>query len=120
MRAKEFVNEETTEWPSDGKAALPNGLKWPALDNSSPYPAYRFGVALAGAPNYDMNKKGPVGQNMMTIGYTDADNEILQAAGKMMGVSGEPLTTEDSTEEDHTNTKSPVPQNSGKPRKKRA
>lgn len=113
MRISELI-ESNTKWPEDSKMALPNAQRWPGLDNSSPYPAYRFGVALAGAPQYDMAKKGPVGQNLMTIGYTDADREILAKAGQMMGQSGEDITTDGSAETSDTNIKSPVPQNSGK------
>lgn len=111
--------EADTKWREDSKHALPDAHRWPDLDNSSPYPAYRFGVALAGAPHYAMNKKGPVGQNMMTIGYTDADREILRQAGEMMGVSSEHITSKESTELPDTQTISPVPQNSGAKRNKR-
>ena len=120
MKVRDLLSEDTTEWPSDSQAALPNAQKWPDLDNSNPYKAYRFGVALAGAPDKNTPQSGPVGQNIMTIGYTDAERDILQAAGKIMGVSGVDVTTDGSKESDGTNNVSPVPQNSGKPRSKRA
>ena len=120
MRAKEIISEETTEWPNDSQAALPNAQKWPELDNSNPYRAYRFGVALAGAPDKNTPQSGPVGQNIMTIGYTEAEREILKAAGEIMGVSGVDVTTDGSKESDGTNNVSPVPHNSGKARKKRS
>lgn len=114
MRIWDLLTESDTAWREDSKAALPNAQRWPGLDNSSPYPAYRFGVALAGAPNYKTNKKGPVGQNLMTLGYTDADREILRIAGEMMGEKGEDIGGDESKEMPDVNSASPVPQNSGK------
>jgi hypothetical protein len=115
MRAKEFVVESSKEDMSDSAiAAIPNARIWPELDNSSPYMAYRFGVALAGAPNKEMPQVGPVKQNMVTIGYTDADDEITQAAGRMMGTSSKSLSSKGS-KENNVNKSSPV----AKPKKNR-
>jgi hypothetical protein len=97
MRAREFITE-ADDLTAQSVSTLPGAKVWPALDNSSPYHSYRYGVALAAAPHSDMDKEGPVKQNMMTVSYTDADEKIIQAAGKTMGVSGKNLSTKDSRE----------------------
>jgi len=111
MRAREFIKEakkgrETLS--KDAMDAVPGALRWDGLDNSSPYHAYRFGVALAGMPDYNMPLEGPIGQKMVTIGYTKADDAILQAAGKNLGFSGVVITPRGSNELNDTNTHSPV------------
>jgi hypothetical protein len=120
MRIRDIFEDSKTQWPSDSQAALPNAQVWPKLDNSSPYNSYRFGVAMAGSPNFDMEKSGPTAQSMVTIGYTDADLEITRNAGKIIGVSSKNLTTSGSSEIEDVQTVSPVPQNSGAKRKKRS
>lgn len=92
------------------RKALPNLEVWPDLDNNNnPYLAYRFGIAMAGAPtNNTANKEGPIGTSFTTIGYTDCDREIAQAAAKIFGVKSKNLSGHSSLELDTANTKSPV------------
>jgi hypothetical protein len=92
------------------KKALPNLEVWPDLDNNNnPYLAYRFGIAMAGAPtNNTANKEGPIGTSFTTIGYTDCDREITQAAAKVFGIKSKNLSGHSSLELDTANTKSPV------------
>jgi hypothetical protein len=108
MRAKEFIQEAANKLQQDATTSLPSAQRWDALDNSSPYHAYRFGVALAGMPDYPMNLEGPVGQKTVTVGYTEADDEIIQATGKHLGFQGVVLTPRGSTELGDTQTTSPV------------
>jgi len=111
MRAKEFISEVSktkTKLRKDSVDALPGAERWDSLDNSSPYHSYRFGVALAGMPDHPMNLEGPVGQKMVTIGYTKADDEIIKATGKHLGFRGIVLTTAGSKELSDTNVQSPV------------
>jgi len=91
------------------KSATPDLKTWPELDNNnSPYAAYRFGVALAGAPDIKTDKRGPIGGRFTTVGYTKADDEILQAAAKMMGVKAVAENDPGSEEMDMINKTSPV------------
>ena len=109
MRAREFIISEGKEQlKADAISSIPNAQRWDALDNSSPYHAYRFGVALAGMPDYPMNLEGPVGQKTVTIGYTEADDEIIKATGKHLGFQGIVLTPRGSKELSDTNITSPV------------
>ena len=112
MRAHEFVKEGKNTKPlrKGTKQALPNLEVWPELDNNNnPYLAYRFGVAMAGAPDDDMDRNGPIGSAFTTIGYTDADSEITKKAGKIMNVKSKNLTGNGSEELSFINTKSAVP-----------
>jgi hypothetical protein len=109
MRAKEFIiREGKTPLAASAIDAVPGAQKFDQLDNSSPYHAYRFGVALAGMPDYPMNLEGPVGQKTVTISYTEADDEIIKATGKHLGFQGVVVTPRGSKELTDTNTKSPV------------
>ena len=120
MRAKEFINEALGPQNMDrGSAAtIPNAHYFPDLDNSSGYEAYRWGVALAGMPDYPMPTDGPTGQKLVTIGYTDADDLIIDSTSKMFGARKIRLTTKGSVELKDTHTTSPVstwnPRNSKK------
>lgn len=92
------------------RASLPNTQIWPGLDNNNnPYLAYRFGVAMAGAPTDDMDKYGPIGSEFTTVGFTSADDEITNAAAKIIGVKSSKITSKKSKEMDIVNTKSLVP-----------
>jgi hypothetical protein len=82
---------------------------WPALNNNNnPYDAYRFGIALAGAPDFKTDKKGPNGGDFMTMSYTSGDEEILNSAAKQMGVSRSSLASKKSKETDDVHKVSPV------------
>ena len=106
MKIQEIVREDKLR--ADSYHALPNTRIHPTLDNSCPYHSYRFGVALAGSPDNNFDKDGPIGQKMTTIGYTEADNEIIKKAEKEMGATGKNITSKSSNEYPGTNTVSPV------------
>lgn len=110
MRAKEFIKEGlgAKNMSQDHVNSIPNAHFFPDLDNSSGYEAYRWGVSLAGAPDYPMPTDGPTGQKLVTIGYTDADDIIIDSASKLFGARKIRLTPKGSTELKDTNTTSPV------------
>jgi hypothetical protein len=66
MRAHEFILEEK-KLRRSAEAALPDAHFYPALDNSSPYASYRFGIALAGSPDDTMDKDGPTQSKLVTL-----------------------------------------------------
>ena len=125
MRAHEFVSEAADYSGSKGMSqqaltTIPNAFVYPELDNSSGYKAYRFGVALAGMPDHDMEQSGPTGLKMVTISYTPAEEEILQKTAAMFNTPRVRLTPDGSDEPNYVNQKSPVPHNSGKQIKRNA
>lgn len=90
--------------------ALDNLTQYDQLDNNaSPYLAYRFGVALAGSPDVDTDRRGPIGSSFNMIDYSEADKEIRQGAEKIMGIKSSRSTGKGSEELASANTTSPVP-----------
>jgi hypothetical protein len=89
--------------------AVPGMSAWPALNNNNnPYNAYRFGIAMAGAPDIKTDKKGPNGGDFITMSYTDGDDEILNSAAKQMGISSSTIASKKSKETDDVHKVSPV------------
>jgi hypothetical protein len=125
MRAKEFIVNEAKDMagasnmPPGHMDALPGAHAWPELDNSSGYLAYRFGVALAGMPHQKMDVAGPTGLKMVTIGYTQAERDILDAAQGLVGTPKVRLSSDGSEESAGTNKVSPVSNWNNKPTKKK-
>ena len=119
MRFKEIIESlGHSKLPKNAIYGIPGARIWPDLDNSSPYNMYRMLVAMAGCPDNDMPKDGPTGPNMVTLSYTQADEEIAIKAGKHMGYTSKELTTKDSTEMPQVNKTSPINANSGKSKRK--
>lgn len=114
MRAKEFIVEKADTKPirKSVKQSISGLRKNTALDNNNhPYLAYRFGVALAGAPDNDddMYANGPLGSNFITADYTEGETEIRKAAEKRMGVKSQEVSGKGSAElEKVINKTSPV------------
>jgi hypothetical protein len=89
MRAKEFIPEgHDRKTLRKGVAqSMSNLTIYDQLDNNNnPYLAYRFGIALAGSPNGDMDKKDAMGSDFVMADYTDADTVIRKGAERVMGV----------------------------------
>lgn len=112
MRAREFIKESlgSQNMAQDQVASIPNAHYFPDLDNSSGYRAYRWGVALAGMPDHPMPQDGSTGQKLVTIGYSDADDIIIDSTSKLFGAKKVRLTPKGSRELADTNTVSPVAQ----------
>lgn len=109
MKIYEIVTE--AQLRKGARAATPDMQTWPQLNNNnSPYAAYRFGMALAGSPDFDagMDKEGPIGGDFTTIGYSKADQEILDGAARKMGVSSDQQTAKGSNETDTIQKNSPT------------
>lgn len=108
MRANEFINE-SSKLRKSAKHAIPGMTINQGLDNNNnPYLAYRFGVALAAAPNGDMEPENELGSNFTMIDYTDEGAEIRKHAEKVMGQPSTQKTNIGSHELDSTNKTSPV------------
>lgn len=109
MKIRDIVTEGLTDMRPGARDAVPDLELYPALNNNNnPYLAYRFGVALAVAPDTHMNSEGPIGSDFVTIGYTDADKEIIDGAKKLIGVTSEKKSTKRSKEADWVNKQSPM------------
>ena len=103
MRAKEFIPEgrERKELRKGVAQSMSNLTVYDQLDNNNnPYLAYRFGIALAGSPTEDMDKRGAIGSDFVMADYTDADTEIRLGAERVMGVRSTKSTGKGSKELD--------------------
>lgn len=110
MKINEIITEVARGKLRKGTTqSLSNITSYPYLDNNShPYVAYRFGVALAKSPNDISDQLGPVGSEFTTLGYSDADNDIINHARKEFGLKTRTHSTKGSEELTHVNKVSPV------------
>lgn len=108
LERQEAIPVQESSVRKDAKRATPSEKIHPTLNNSNPYHSYRFGVTLAGSPDHEFDKDGPIGQQLITIGYSDADNQIIKQAEKAIGAKSTQITTKGSQEMTDTNTVSPV------------
>jgi hypothetical protein len=132
MRAQEFIVEEkygsAADIPANGKklpksqhAAMKGVLSMPDISQNkqggSPYMQWRFGVAMAGAPDYETEPAGAFAGDPLLATYSDADLEIINAAAKMVG-AGEirKVTDNRSHEADWVQKTSPIRGFKGYPR----
>lgn len=124
MRAKEFVAEakfgSAADVPAIG-SKLPKGqqgpmkgaLSMPDISHNkqggSPMVQWRFGIALAGAPDYPTEPAGALAGDPLLIAYSDVELEMVNAAAKMVGAGRVNKVTDNrSTEPDYVNKSSPV------------
>lgn len=111
MKVNEIITEGSglSSLRKGAQDAAPDLEVFPQLDNNNnPYRAYRFGVAMAVSPDTHMDREGPIGSDFTTIGYTDADREIIDGAKKLMGVSSDKKSSGKSEESDWVNKQSPM------------
>jgi len=122
MRAREFIRESASSevFDTEQRDTIPDMQRYNDLDNSNPYMQWRFMVAAAGEPynkdSFRMKKTGPTAQKFVTVAYTQADADILNATAKTLGVKGTAITTKTSSEPPDTDSTSPVLAFKGYPR----
>lgn len=124
MRAKEFISEAKYGAAADIHAnaellaksqvsAIKGAISMPDISQNkqggSPYMQWRFGIAMAGAPDFPTEPAGAIAGDPLLATYTDADLAIINAAAKMVG-AGEvkKLTDNRSEEAEWVNKQSPV------------
>jgi hypothetical protein len=124
MRAREFVTEtkfgKAADVPASGKklpkshsSGIKGAISMPDISSNkqggSPYTQWRFGIAMAGAPDYPTPPAGAFAGDPLLATYSDADLDIINSAAKSVG-AGEvkKITDNRSTEADYVNKTSPV------------
>lgn len=124
MRAREFVSEArygsakdvpamTRKLPKSHASAIKGAVSMPDISQTkqggSPYTQWRFGIAMAGAPDFPTSPAGAFAGDPLLATYSDADLEIINAAAKSVGAGRvNKLTDNRSTEPDYVNKTSPV------------
>lgn len=133
MRAKEFITEtkfgaaedvpaNADKLPKSHISAMKGMISMPDISQTkqggSPYTQWRFGIAMAGSPDYPTEPAGAFAGDPLLATYTDVDLQIINAAAKSVG-AGEvkKLTDNRSTEHDGVNKTSPVKSFKGYKRK---
>jgi len=132
MRAREFVSEATfgnaSDVPANAKklpkshaSAIKGMISMPDISQTkqggSPYTQWRFGIAMAGAPDFPTPSAGAFAGDPLLATYTDTDLEIINAAAKSVGAGRvSKLTDNRSTEADYVHKVSPVKGFQGYPR----
>jgi hypothetical protein len=113
MRAKEFITEDQ-EWTDSQKEAVPNvssvGIPGLPIGPTNYYHKYRLGVHMAGGPDneFDYPISGQFVDDMVMIGYTDVDKEIISNSVNAFGYKIKSHTSTKSIEPSDTNKTSPV------------
>lgn len=124
MRAKEFVAEakfgsaadvpaSARKLPKHQAHAIKGAISMPDISmtkqGGSPYTQWRFGIAMAGAPDYPTEPAGAFAGDPLLATYTDVDMDIINAAAKSVGAGRvNKLTDNRSTEHEAVNKESPV------------
>ena len=88
----------------------------PKLDNSSPYHPWRFAAHFLGGADgkndyeHEPSRDGPNGQALITVSYTQAEEDMINQAEKAFGweANHTRLTPKGSTEVDIINKVSPT------------
>lgn len=94
-------------------SAIKGGVSMPDISqtksNGSPYQQYRFGLALAGAPDYPTIAAGAVAGDPLLCTYTDEELEMIKFAAKQTN-SGRIVNVSSNRSEEMpgVNTTSPV------------
>jgi hypothetical protein len=105
----ESLNEEHSKFADEQLGPMTGMKRYDGLDNSNPYAMWRFIVAAAGHPGEtNMSTKGPTGSKMVSLAYTQADQDILDATARQMGETGTVISDMKSSEPESVNTVSPV------------
>ena len=124
MRAREFISEakfgsaadvpaNADKMPKSHKSTIKGAISMPDISQTkqggSPYTQWRFGIAMAGAPDFPTPPAGAFAGDPLLATYTDEDLRIINAAAKSVG-AGEvkKLTDNRSTEAEHVHKVSPV------------
>ena len=105
MRAHEFITESGMQKMSDDqKAAMQNVSTFPSLNMStgSAYMNYRFGLAMAGAPDYPTKADNFIAGDPLLSTYTEAEMEIINMAAQQVG-AGKPQTWSNSRSQEMNN-----------------
>ena len=111
--AAEDVPANASKLPKSHQTAMKGAISMPDISQvkqgGSPYAQWRFGIAMAGAPDYPTEPAGAFAGDPLLATYSDAELKIINAAAKMIG-AGEvkKITDNRSTEHPKGNKTSPV------------
>ena len=106
MKITEIIAEG--KFKKSAEYAIPDMQVFDDLNYQNAYHMYRFGLALAGSPEHSESEYGPIGSNLVTVAYSDAETEKIKAASLAMGRTSRAVTKSNSQETPTVNTQSPM------------
>lgn len=119
MKIKDIITEtdhhaDVKELAPEHQAALYDTVSIPGISmnksNGSSYAQYRFGLALAGAPDFPTKAAGAVAGDPLLSAFTDQELEMINSAAKMVGAGAVKRVGNNRSEElSNTQKVSPVP-----------
>lgn len=112
MKIKEIIQEGGIKHISKtARASIKGAVTTPSANNNAgdAYKSYRFGLALAGAPDYPTKATNDIGGDPLLTTYTQEEWEMIKYAGKEVGIGPLKKISSDRSEEmDDTYKTSPV------------
>jgi hypothetical protein len=125
MKIRDIINEVKLLPKLTGKSKrLPPRITDPMpatfiqkqLRNTDPYMQYRYGIAVAAAraiadghlTDDDFEQESEYAENLTQVAYSKEEEEIVDLASKLMGVTPIQITSSKSTETSDVNKSSPV------------
>ena len=108
MKIIEIIVEDTSKkLPKSTREAIPHAKQFVDIDQY--YGMYRFGVAMAAAPDGETPKEGPAKDVPAVWMYSKGEEDIVKKAQKNQGIKGKTLVSSGPSEEvPSTNVTSPV------------
>lgn len=89
MKIHEIISEGGVKpLAKTAKASLKGAVTTPSANNNAgdAYKSYRFGLALAGAPDYPTKATNDIGGDPLLTTYTQEEWDMIKYAGKQVGV----------------------------------
>lgn len=108
MRLRELLNEKhDKKLGKNIRQSHPHAKQYDDIDQY--YGLYRFGIAMAGAPDESINKAGPAKDIPAVWLYSKGEEEIVNKAEKNQGIKGKNVVQKGKSDElKGINTVSPV------------
>lgn len=102
MRANEFITESGMKKMNKmHKAAMKSATTFPDLNmnSGSMYTNYRFGIALAGAPDYPTKADNYIAGDPLLSPYTEEEMEMINMAAEQVGAGEKQVWSSKRSEE---------------------
>jgi hypothetical protein len=102
MRAKEFVAEGGMKKMNKmHRASMKSATTFPGLNmnSGSMYTNYRFGIALAGAPDYPTKADNYIAGDPLLSPYTEEEMEMINQAAAQVGAGAKQTWSSKRSEE---------------------
>lgn len=108
MKAYEIITERSEKKLSkNARYSAPHAKQYKGIDQY--YGMYRFGLAMAAAPDGDTPKEGPAKDVPSVWMYSKGEEDIVRKAAKNQGIDGKTIVSAGPSEEvPSTNKISPV------------